>query len=70
LSPTDAGAAFESGDVDAWVIWVPFYADAQLDLGARVLVDGFAFYVSTRIVEKHYGPNGQHFPRLPLVVKL
>ena len=25
---------------DAWVIWDPFYADAQLNLRARVLVDG------------------------------
>jgi sulfonate transport system substrate-binding protein len=54
LSPTDARAAFESGSVDAWVIWDPFYADAQLNLHARVLVDGTGlvddsvFYVSTR----------------------
>jgi len=60
LSPTDARAAFESGSVDAWVIWDPFYADAQLNLGARVLadasglVDDSVFYVSTRpIAEKH-----------------
>jgi sulfonate transport system substrate-binding protein len=60
LSPTDARAAFESGSVDAWVIWDPFYADAQLNLGARVLIDGTGlvddsvFYVSTRsAAEKH-----------------
>jgi sulfonate transport system substrate-binding protein len=60
LSPSDARAAFESGGVDAWVIWDPFYADAQLNLGARVLVDGTGlvddsvFYVSTRsAAEKH-----------------
>jgi len=60
LSPTDARAAFESGSVDAWIIWDPFYADAQLNLGARVLVDGTGlvddsvFYVSTRsAADKH-----------------
>ena len=60
LSPIDARAAFESGSVDAWVIWDPFYADAQLNLGAKVLADGsglvddFVFYVSTRsVADKH-----------------
>ena len=60
LSPTDARAAFESGSVDAWIIWDPFYADAQLNLGARVLIDGTGlvddsvFYVSTRsAADKH-----------------
>jgi len=60
LSPIDARTAFESGSVDAWVIWGPFDADAQLNLGAKVLADGsglvddFVFYVSTRFVaDKH-----------------
>jgi sulfonate transport system substrate-binding protein len=61
LSPTDARAAFESGRVDAWVIWDPFYADAQLNLQARVLVDGTGlvddsvFYVSTRSAAAKHG---------------
>jgi sulfonate transport system substrate-binding protein len=61
LSPTDARAAFESGSVDAWIIWDPFYADSQLNLGARVLVDGTGlvddsvFYVSTRSTEQKHG---------------
>lgn len=60
LSPTDARAAFESGSLDAWVIWDPFYADAQLNLKARVLADASGltndsvFYLSTRpVAEKH-----------------
>jgi sulfonate transport system substrate-binding protein len=40
LAPADARAAFEKGDVDAWVIWDPFLADAQLATNARILEDG------------------------------
>lgn len=54
LPPADARAAFERGSVDAWVIWDPFLAAAQTQLGARVLADGkgavrnHQFYVATR----------------------
>lgn len=40
LPPADARAAFERGSVDAWVIWDPFLAAAEQQLGARQLVDG------------------------------
>jgi sulfonate transport system substrate-binding protein len=40
LPPADARAAFERGSVDAWVIWDPFLAAAEKQLGARVLADG------------------------------
>jgi sulfonate transport system substrate-binding protein len=40
LPPADARAAFEKGDVDAWVIWDPFLADAQRATNARILADG------------------------------
>ncbi|MFT4194497.1 sulfonate ABC transporter substrate-binding protein [Ottowia sp.] len=40
LAPADARAAFESRNVDAWVIWDPFLAAAEKQLGARVLADG------------------------------
>jgi len=39
LAPGDAKAAFDSGAVDAWSIWVPYLAAAQLEQ-ARILVDG------------------------------
>lgn len=39
LSPADARAAFEQGSVDAWGIWDPYYAIAQSQANARVLVD-------------------------------
>jgi sulfonate transport system substrate-binding protein len=40
LPPSDARAAFERGSVDAWVIWDPFLAAAEKQLGARILTDG------------------------------
>ncbi|TCB65086.1 sulfonate ABC transporter substrate-binding protein [Acinetobacter sp. ANC 4178] len=40
LPPADARAAFERGAVDAWVIWDPFFAAAEQQLGARVLATG------------------------------
>lgn len=40
LAPADARAAFERGSIDAWVIWDPFLAAAEKQLGARILADG------------------------------
>lgn len=40
LPPADARAAFERSSVDAWVIWDPFLAAAEKQLGARILADG------------------------------
>jgi sulfonate transport system substrate-binding protein len=40
LTPADARAAFERGSVDAWAIWEPFLAAAQMQTGARILADG------------------------------
>ena len=37
LAPADAAAAFSRGAVDAWSIWDPFYAIAELKLKARAL---------------------------------
>lgn len=60
LPPADARAAFEKGAVDAWVIWDPFLAAAEKQLGARVLADGrgvvnnYAYYLAERgFAEKH-----------------
>lgn len=59
LAPADARAAFEGGRIDAWVIWDPFLAAAEV-AGARVLrdgeglVDNYLFYVVRReFAEKH-----------------
>mgnify|MGYP000022262383 FL=1 len=40
LPPSDARAAFERGAVDAWVIWDPFFAAAEHQIGARILATG------------------------------
>ena len=60
LAPPDARAAFESGSVDAWAIWDPFLAAAEVDLGARVLVNGEGLTTNRELffgrrdsVEKH-----------------
>lgn len=54
LPPSDARAAFERGAVDAWVIWDPFFAAAEQQIGARViaigqnLVSNHQFYLADR----------------------
>ena len=40
LSPSDSGAAFDHGHVDAWATWDPFISIALHSYGARVLADG------------------------------
>lgn len=37
LSPADAGAAFASDKIDAWVVWDPFFAIAETRFHPRVL---------------------------------
>lgn len=39
LAPADARAAFERGAVDAWVIWDPYQAAAEVATGARELTN-------------------------------
>ncbi|RMI34296.1 ABC transporter substrate-binding protein [Nocardia stercoris] len=50
LQPADALAAFSGGKVDAWAVWDPYVAQAQLQLNARVVADG-----------NGYGPNDGFF---------
>ncbi len=40
LSPSDSGAAFQQGHVDAWATWDPFVSIAVKTYGARILADG------------------------------
>ncbi|WP_162834638.1 ABC transporter substrate-binding protein [Amycolatopsis circi] len=40
LQPSEAFAAFTQRQIDAWSIWDPYTAQAQLDAHARVLADG------------------------------
>ena len=54
LAPSDARAAFEKGALDAWGIWDPYYAAAEIDGRARVLTTGQglssnnSFYLGSR----------------------
>jgi sulfonate transport system substrate-binding protein len=54
LAPADARAAFESGTVDAWAVWDPYLASAEVGLNARVianaegLANNYLFYVGRR----------------------
>jgi sulfonate transport system substrate-binding protein len=54
LPPAEGRAAFENGTVDAWVIWDPYLAAAEVALDARVittaegLADNHIFYVARR----------------------
>jgi sulfonate transport system substrate-binding protein len=54
LPPGDARPAFEQKNVDAWVIWDPFQAAAEKQLGAKILRDGKGlvqnrgFYLATK----------------------
>ena len=40
LQPADALAAFSAGHVDAWAIWDPYTAQAEVDENAKVIADG------------------------------
>ena len=54
LPPADARAAFERGAVDAWAIWDPYYAAAEVAGGLRVLAtsrgltNNNTFYLASR----------------------
>jgi sulfonate transport system substrate-binding protein len=54
LPPADARAAFERGAVDAWAIWDPYYAAAEIDGHVRVLAtsrgltSNNTFYLASR----------------------
>jgi sulfonate transport system substrate-binding protein len=43
LPPAGGREAFEKRSIDAWVIWEPYRAAAEMSLGARTLVDGTGF---------------------------
>jgi sulfonate transport system substrate-binding protein len=60
LAPADGRAAFEKGAVDAWVIWDPFQAAAEVAIEARELRNGegivpnHQFYLgTTSLVDGH-----------------
>jgi sulfonate transport system substrate-binding protein len=54
LAPADGRAAFQSGDVDAWAVWDPFFAAAEATGKVKLLTDASGtvpnhqFYLSRR----------------------
>lgn len=60
LTPSEARAAFERGAVDAWVIWDPFYAAAELAIKPKVLSTGVglsnnnSFYLASKAFADQY----------------
>ncbi len=61
LPPADARAAFERGVVDAWVIWDPYYAAAEIAGNTRVLASSRglssnnSFYLASRRFAERQG---------------
>jgi len=61
LTPADARAAFQQGNVDAWAIWDPYYSAALQHGDVRVLTDGSqlnltgSFYLATRSYAQAHG---------------
>ena len=68
LGPADAGPAFASGAVDAWVAWDPFLSIALDDYGARVVANGPAMGSQNAIVMLASRTfTAQHRPLLQVV---
>lgn len=50
LPPADARAAFTKKSVDAWVIWDPYYAAAEKELGARTITNGRGYTTNREFI--------------------
>jgi len=60
LPPAEGRAAIDSGSVDAWIIWDPFYADAARDPALRTLTDGAAAPSGDYILGRRAYVAGHH----------
>ncbi|TGD99394.1 aliphatic sulfonate ABC transporter substrate-binding protein [Methylobacterium nonmethylotrophicum] len=62
LAPADAAAAFARGSVDAWTIWDPYFAIAEMQPGTRVLslatdiARPNSFFLAHQTVARERGP--------------
>lgn len=54
LAQSDARAALATGAVDAWASWHPFVAMAEIEDGARVLIDGRGILPSRTFAIAHH----------------
>lgn len=69
LPPADARAAFEKGDVEAWVIWEPYLTAAQKALGARVLKDGEGLAANRQFYLASKSFTEQHPDRVKTIIE-
>ena len=69
LPPADARAAFESGNVDAWAVWDPYYAAAQNSLKIRTLSDYTGLTPANNFYEATRGFAEQHADVVGAIVK-
>ncbi|GJD51405.1 Putative aliphatic sulfonates-binding protein [Methylobacterium crusticola] len=65
LNPADAVAAFARGSVDAWAVWDPYFAIAELRHGAKVLTTTQGILASNSF----YLANRDFAARAPAVLK-
>ncbi|WP_313930033.1 sulfonate ABC transporter substrate-binding protein [Trichocoleus sp. FACHB-262] len=69
LAPADARAAFEQGNVDAWVIWEPYLTVAKKALDARVLQDGSDLVANRQFYLASQQFTEQHPDRLQAIIE-
>lgn len=69
LPPADARAAFENRNVDAWAIWDPYLAAAQLGLSARVLTTAEGIAPNQQLYVARRAFAEQNRPLLELVLR-
>lgn len=68
LAPADARAAFESGKVDAWSIWDPFYAAAEATGNTRLLADGNGYVANHQFYLAHKDYAEKHSKALEILL--
>jgi sulfonate transport system substrate-binding protein len=74
LNPSDAKAALEGGSIDAWSIWEPYVSLAELQDGARPVIDGsqvprteYGFHVaSQQAIAHNHGALADYLRRVVL----
>lgn len=63
MSPPDAKAAFESGQVDAWAVWPPFVEQEEIAGKGRVLSGGDVFIQSIVVVREKFAKENLQFTK-------
>ncbi|WP_174733400.1 sulfonate ABC transporter substrate-binding protein [Mesobacillus harenae] len=69
LQPGDARVAFEQGNIDAWTVWDPFAASAQVGSDARLLVNGEGLTTDRDFFLAHEAFASQHQDVLDVIIE-